>query len=265
MKTALAQINIRFEDKTANEDTVRKYIKEAADNSADIVFFPEMTFTGFTMDVQKNGDLNGETIDKIRQMSYSYNVAVGFGWIKRAGEKGENHYTVISPRGEILADYVKMHPFSYSSEDKYYNAGNSLSSFTYLGKRISVFICYDLRFPEIFQAASEESEIIAVAANWPERRREHWKALLKARGIENQSWILGVNCFGDQQELHYSGDSSIIKPDGTIASEINNAEGIIYAEIGDEVKDVRNGFPVKHDRRTELYKKLYKGCDDYEL
>ena len=209
------------------------------------------------MNVNKNADYNEYTIDKIKKLSYSYNIAIGFGWIKSVGDKGENHYTVISPDGDILADYVKMHPFSYSGEDKYYNAGNKLSSFTYCGKKISVFICYDLRFPEIFQAASEESEIIIVAANWPEKRCEHWKTLLKARAIENQSWIFGVNCYGDQQGIHYSGDSSIIKPDGTVIAELNNKEGIISAVIGNEAQEARKSFPVKNDRKNELYKKLY--------
>ena len=265
MKVSLVQLDIKYESKPINYINAEKYISEVSEKGADIVFFPEMTFTGFSMDVEKNIDLNDETIDKIKKMAYSYNVAIGFGWIKGAGEKGENHYTVISPDGQILADYVKMHPFSYSGEDKYYNGGNSLASFIYCGKKISIFICYDLRFPEIFQAASEESEIIVVAANWPERRRDHWRTLLKARAIENQSWILGVNCYGDQQDLHYSGDSSIIKPDGTILSEISNAEGFISAVIGDEVQEVRNGFPVKRDRKTELYKTLYKGSDSNEL
>ena len=265
MKISLVQLGIKYECKSINLINAAKYISEASANGSDIVFLPEMSFTGFSMNVENNMDLHAETIDQIKKMSYNNKVAVGFGWIKGSGEKGENHYTVISPDGDILADYVKMHPFSYSGEDKFYNGGNSLASFTYCGKKISIFICYDLRFPEIFQAASEESEIIVVAANWPERRRDHWRTLLKARAIENQSWILGVNCYGDQQDLHYSGDSSIIRPDGTIVSQLSDAEGVISAVVGDEAEEVRKGFPVKRDRKTELYKTLYKGSENNEL
>lgn len=257
MKIGLVQLDIRYESENLNLNNVKKYISEASQKCNDIVFFPEMSFTGFSMNVSKNADSDGKIIERMKKLSYNYKIAIGFGWSKKAGEKGENHYTVVAPDGGVLADYIKMHPFSYGHEDKYYNAGDCLSSFEYCGKKLSVFICYDLRFPEIFQAASEESEVIVVAANWPDKRRDHWKTLLKARAIETQSWILGVNCCGDQQDLHYSGDSSIIKPDGTIFSEISNSEGMISAVIGDEAKKVRSSFPVKNDRKTDLYKKLY--------
>lgn len=257
MKISAAQLEIIFENKEHNIACAEKMILEAADNGADIIFFPEMTFTGFTMRVDENSDKSSETIERIKKLSAHYGIAVGFGWINKAGEKGENHYTVVSPSGEKLADYVKIHPFSYSGEDKYYEGGTELSSFTYLGKKISIFICYDLRFPEIFQAASAESEVIVVAANWPERRREHWKTLLKARAIENQSWIIGVNCCGNQQGIHYSGDSCIIMPEGKVYTEINNSEGIIFSSIGDEAIEARKSFPVKKDRRNNLYKIFY--------
>ncbi len=261
MQISLVQLDIKYESYEQNMESVQKYIIEASQKGSDIIFFPEMTFTGFSMNVEKNAELCKNTIERVKEMAYG-RIAVGFGWVKQTEEKGENHYTVISPDGTVLADYVKMHPFSYSGEDKYYNAGSKLSSFIYCGKKISIFICYDLRFPEIFQAASKDSEVIVVAANWPERRSDHWKTLLKARAIENQSWILGVNCYGNQQELHYSGDSSIIMPDGTIEAAINNAEGMISVVIGDEMETARNNFPIKHDRRTELYKKLYKGSEE---
>lgn len=257
MKIGIVQLEIEFESIESNLEKAEKYIAYAAAKDIDIVFFPEMTFTGFSMNVEKNADCDGRIIEKMKKSAHVHSIAVGFGWIGKNGEKGENHYTVVSPDEEVLADYVKMHPFSYSNEDKYYNAGNRLVSFTYCGKRISTFICYDLRFPEIFQAASQESEIIVIAANWPEKRRDHWITLLKARAIENQSWILGVNCYGDQQELHYSGDSSIIRPDGEVIAECNNSDGMLCAVIGDEAETARSSFPVKHDRKIGLYKTLY--------
>ena len=151
MNIGIVQLDIEFEAKENNKKKVKKHIADAAERGVDILFFPEMTFTGFSMDVSKNADLNGSIIEEMKKLSSEYGVAVGFGWIKKTGERGENHYTVVSPDKEILSDYVKMHPFSYSNEDKYYNAGNSLAAFTYCGRRISTFICYDLRFPENFR------------------------------------------------------------------------------------------------------------------
>ncbi len=256
MKAALVQMDICFENKQKNTETALGYIREAACSGADIVLFPEMTLTGFSMNTALTAEENSETADLMKKAASENGIAVGFGWVKRSGEKAENHYTVASADGEILSDYVKIHPFSYSGEDRYFNAGDKLSSFTLCGKKISVFICYDLRFPEIFQAASEESEVIIVAANWPERRSEHWKVLLRARAIENQSWILGVNCFGTQQNLYYSGNTCAVRPDGTTAASVDDTAGIIYAEISDECRRAREGFPVKKDRRTELYRGL---------
>lgn len=253
MKAALCQLNIEFENREKNIINAEKYIAEAAGAGADIIFFPEMTLTGFSMNVNKTGEENNETIELMRSLALDNRTAVGIGWVKKAGDKSENHYSVISDKGEMLADYTKIHPFSYSGEDRYYNAGDALASFEYRGKKISIFICYDLRFPEIFQAASAESEIIVVAANWPEKRSYHWETLLAARAIENQSWILGVNCTGTQLGQYYNGSSRVIMPDGTVSDSIKDREGLIFADINDEAAEFRRAFPVKKDRKNELY------------
>lgn len=170
--------------------------------------------------------------------------------------RGENHYTVISPQGEVLSDYVKIHPFSYSGEDRYFAKGDATAHFTLEGIPFSHFICYDLRFPEIFQAVSGQAHVIIVAADWPGSRREHWKCLLRARAIENQCYILGVNTVGSQNGLTYTGDSCVIRPDGTVAAELSDEEGLIYYDLIDDVPDYRQAFPVKQDRRVELYGRL---------
>lgn len=256
MKAALCQLNIIFEGKMVNLINAEKYISEASDAQADIIFFPEMTLNGFSMNVSETGDREKESIKLISSLAGKYRIAIGFGWAAVKGDKGENHYTVISPDGSILADYIKIHPFSYSHEDRYFNAGTELSSFFYKGKKISLFICYDLRFPEIFQAVSKDSDVIVVAANWPEKRIAHWDTLLCARAIENQSWILGVNCFGDQNGLHYCGNSTAAAPDGTVREKLHDREGLIIIDINDEADETRKAFPVKNDRRPDLYKNM---------
>lgn len=256
MKAALCQLGIKFEDREANIIRAEKYIRESAEAGADIVFFPEMTLTGFSMNVEKTGEEKNETIELMKNFAVKYGIAAGFGWVKKAGNKGENHYSAVSSSGKLLADYIKIHPFSYSGEDRYYDAGEKLVSFEYCGKKISFFICYDLRFPELFQAASAESEIIVVAANWPEKRVYHWETLLAARAIENQSWFLGVNCYGTQLNQYYNGSSRVIMPDGTVCESISDREGLIFADINDEAEEFRSSFPVKKDRKNEFYSRL---------
>ena len=140
MKTALCQLEIEFENREANIVKAEKYITEASESGADIVFFPEMTLTGFSMNVNKTGEDNNDTAELMSSFASKHNIAVGFGWVKNAGDKGENHYSVVSPEGKMLADYIKIHPFSYSKEDRYYNAGESLVSFEYCGKPRPAFV-----------------------------------------------------------------------------------------------------------------------------
>ena len=185
-----------------------------------------------------------------------YQIAIGFGWVKRNGDKGENHYTVVNRTGAVLADYVKIHPFSFSGDDNHYIAGSQTAVFPFAGHTFGLFICYDLRFPEIFRAVSDAAEVLVVAANWPERRIAHWNKLLEARAIENQSWVLGVHCVGEQQTLHYNGSSRAVTPEGETAECLLDREGILFCEIGEEAARFRRSFPALQDRRNALYQKL---------
>ena len=135
----------------------------------------------------------------------------------------------------------------------------------YRGYHLGVQICYDLRFPETFQALSRQADLILVPANWPGRRREHWISLLQARAIENQSYIAGVNCVGDMDGQTYTGDSRLYGPDGMLCSgeiltpaDAQPGECAFIYEIDDQVKKVRTQFPVKKDRRDALYRQFYE-------
>ncbi|MCD8118168.1 MAG: hypothetical protein LUE29_01515 [Lachnospiraceae bacterium] len=179
----------------------------------------------------------------------------------------KNTYLIIDKDGRLIADYAKLHPFSYAGEDMHYSPGNSLSTFTLNGVRIGITVCYDLRFPEIYQAYADTCDVIIVAANWPAKRAEHWNALTKARAIETQCYIAAVNCVGDMDGQYYQGDSRVIGPDGEsipgrwfdIHSEKASPEGILFAEPDEErVRQVREAFPVRQDRRKEFYRDLLK-------
>ena len=191
-------------------------------------------------------------------------MAVGIGWVKDVGKFCENRYSIVTPEGEIL-EYTKLHPFSYSGEDRYFQGGTVLPVCEYRGYHLGVQICYDLRFPETFQALSRQADLILVPANWPGRRREHWISLLQARAIENQCYIAGVNCVGDMDGQTYTGDSRLYGPDGMLCSgeiltpaDAQPGECAFIYEIDDQVKKVRTQFPVKKDRRDALYRQFYE-------
>ena len=256
MKIGLYQYQISWEDKKENIGKLRTAL-ETISEDIDLLLLPEMSFTGFSMNTKITGEKDGETKEQIKSLCKKYNIAMGFGWVNGT-EKSENHYTVISREGNTISDYIKIHPFSFSGEDNYFVGGESISCFELEETRFSSLICYDLRFPELFRVASKKADVIVVPANWPQKRREHWITLLKARAIENQVYIIGINCVGDIGGLSYSGDSAVIAPDGSVLLDVGDIEGIVTYGFSNMVKKYRDEFPTYRDRKDELYSKLQK-------
>lgn len=262
MKIALYQMHMKWEDKEANYLKLENELLKNSGKNIRLFLLPEMSFTGFSMNTAITKECDNQTVKRISDYAKKFKVAIGFGWVKDCGEKSENYYSIVDSNGNILSQYAKIHPFSYSGENKKFRGGNWISNFCYGGIHFSTFICYDLRFPEIFQIASKKADVIIVPANWPDSRVEHWKCLLRARAIENQVYIVGINCVGKINKLGYSGYSCIIDPNGIILKEISNEEGILEYDLENNVQMIRNGFPVKNDRREELYNKLKNEGND---
>lgn len=258
MKIAICQTNIVFENKNENLSKALKLIKSSSD--ADLILFPEMSFTGFSMNITLTGETDDYTINAMKNAAKENNIAIGFGCVKLIDGKAENRYVIIDSNGEILSSYTKIHSFAIGGEREDFLSGNSLPNQVEIGlHKISTFICYDLRFPEIFRAVADNSTLITVAANWPKSRREHWVSLLKARAIENQVYIAGINCCGTQSDIEYCGDSMIIDPWGNVIAQAKSSnEEIVVCEIPNNVKEIRNSFPVGESRKLDLYKNIYK-------
>ena len=261
MRVAVVQTHIYWEEKKHNIEVARRYIEEAAEALADLIVFPEMSFTGFSMNLLAVEEQEAKdefcTNEEMKRLSTYYKIHIGYGWVKKGSQACENHYTIVDPKGNIISDYIKIHPFSYGEEHHYFTKGDHLSFCNIKGQRVSTFICYDLRFPEIFQVASKQAEVIVVAASWPEARKEHFTTLLKARAIENQCYIVASNCVGAINDDYYSGNSSLIAPNGSIIDTIEHKEGLIIADVLDDVETYRKTFPIKQDRREDLYQKLW--------
>ncbi|MGN0389700.1 MAG: nitrilase-related carbon-nitrogen hydrolase [Wujia sp.] len=254
MKLALAQTNIIWEDKQANLEKLEAVLKEA---DADFVAFPEMSLTGFSMHTDVTAEEHAESVEKVKVLAHKYQTNIGFGWVKQTAGLCENHYSIVSPEADLLLDYAKIHPFSYSEEDKYFRGGDYVCIGRVAGFSVGAAICYDLRFPELFRAMTPEAELIVVPANWPGRRSAHWKALLPARAIENQCYIAAVNCCGDMDGQYYAGDSCLYAPGGTLVAPVIKRlsgsaceeEMLLLYDIKNDVQSVRDAFPVMSDRR----------------
>lgn len=269
MKIALCQQEIIFENKIKNIEKICEFSEKAKKMGGDIVFFPEMSFTGFSMNLDRIGEPVGqsETVGKMSVLARRYQIAIGFGWAAlpqatdRINEKslGSNRFTLLDGNGEIVTEYSKIHPFTYGGESERYAKGEQIVSVPFLGRNVSLFICYDLRFPELFQIASQESDIIFVIANWPEIRSAHWQTLLRARAIETQSYLVGVNCYGSRDGDSYSGDSMAVDSIGNILGILSGREGVLICDLDDRAWRLRQKFSTRTDRQEELYGEYFSG------
>ena len=262
MKIGIAQINIIWEDKKANYQRLQlilEYLKSEK-MLPDVLYLPEMSFTGFSMDTKVTCD-RGETLENVSKLAVEYGVAIGYGVVYEARNgKYENHYEVVGAEGKVISDYVKLHPFSYGHEDEYFEPGNSIVTYEIKDFNVGSAICYDLRFPELFQTLSKKSELITIAANWADERSYAWKTLIRARAIENQCYIAAINCQGMMNGEHFDGDSALLDAYGMeveplYVAELEESKIMIY-DIENGIADIREGFPVKKDRREDLYGKI---------
>lgn len=270
VKIGMAQMDIAWEDIKENQKKVITFFDKAKEEKTDCIVFPEMTLTGFSMNVEKTGVLWREQVDFFRKMSLEYDIMTIFGYAMPLSDVLMEEHPDWNPfhnrlgvaeRGRMKLSYAKIHPFSYGLEGDYYQGGEELVSMQWKGIRFSPFICYDLRFPEIFQICSKESELLFVIANWPGSRIGQWEILLQARAIENQAIVVGVNRTGEGDGLHYNGHSVIYGPTGECLTEIKEEECLITGEVDlEKVKKSRKGFPMKEDRRENLYRKLWENA-----
>lgn len=262
LRVALFERNIAWEDKEANFAELERILPMLEHRQIDLLLLPEMSMTGFSMHTNVTAEEGCETIEACGRLAQGYGINIGVGWVKKAEKLSENHYTIVSSEdGSSLLDYTKMHPFSYADEDEYFVGGDSIDVCNIRNMNIGSAICYDLRFPELFTRLAKKSELIVVPANWPAKRSLHWITLLRARAIETQCFIAGINCCGDMDGQCYSGDSVMFGPEGEQLTpfeviNINDTDKIITYDVINNVDEVRKAFPVSSDRREELYGKL---------
>ncbi len=262
MKIAIAQTNIRFEQQEENLSHAAERIVEAASAHADLIIFPEMSFTGFSMRAEFLADLAPAAVVTIQNLARQCQIAIGFGCVKRAENcHFRNSYQIIDSAGNTIFDATKLHPFSYCHEDEFYIPGNAIATTTICGVPISALICYDLRFPEVFRLAAQNAHLILVPANWLSQRHAHWKTLLQARAIENQVYLLGINCTGNQGGNHFRGGSCLVNPEGEIVALCGEDDTLQQIDFTDDVEIFRRAFPTVHDARLDFYTSNYtKSC-----
>ena len=253
MKVAVIQHDIVWADRDANFVALTPSIAQAVDNDAELIVLSEMFSTGFVVDRDDIGEpFDGPSSQFLSRMACEHNVTIcGSCPEKQEGDPRPFNSLVVAHPNGTFDRYSKIHPFTYGGEDKYFRAGDSFVTISVNGIRLSLFVCYDLRFANEFWEVAHNTDAYIIPANWPESRRAHWIALLTSRAIENQAYVIGCNRIGDGGNLHYVGDSRIIDPLGAVLADASDEEVIIYADISAEaVRTVREKFPFLQDRRN---------------
>ncbi len=255
MKIHALQYDITWEDREATRATVERLLERARPAAGDLIVLPEMGFTGFSMDPARVADGEArETESLLAALARRHGAWVLGGIVTRAADgRGRNEAALASPDGAPAARYTKIHPFSPTGEHRRYEAGGEVVVAPCGAFGLAPFICYDLRFPEIFRTAARRgATLLAVLANWPEARHAHWRVLLQARAIENQAWVVGVNRCGSDPKFVYAGGTAIVDPFGTVVAEAGDGEAVVTAAADPEsVAGLRARFPVLDDLRPE--------------
>jgi predicted amidohydrolase len=256
MNVLALQLDIVWHDKRANHDKVAALLDRAGAPAGSLVVLPEMFATGFSMDVAHIADdARRETEQFLARTAIQRNVAVIGGLVTRGPDgRGRNEAIVAFPDGRETLRYQKLQPFTLGREAEHYSAGTDILLFEWQGFQIAPFICYDLRFPELFRAAVlRGANVLTVIANWPAARDEHWATLLKARAIENLCYVIGVNRCGKDPNFAYSGRTAILGPRGGEIAGIASAEGAIAGKLSLEaLLEWRREFPALDDIRRDF-------------
>jgi len=251
----LVQLDIAWERPEANHAAVARLLASTTPAPGDLVLLPEMFATGFSFNVPVTAD-GGATLAFVQSIADAHGVTVLAGRTVVLGGVARNVTSVVAPGGRV-AEFAKIHPFQKESE--HFEPGHDVITFPWAAAGLAVCpaICYDLRFPEVFRRGLLlGAEVFAVGACWPDVRQAHWRALLVARAIENQAYVLGCNRVGMDPlppiagGSRYIGGSIVVSPTGAIAGELGDSEGVLSVEIDPAaLRDWRSRFSAWRDMR----------------
>lgn len=247
MKVTIIQSSIIWEDIDKNLKHFSNKINSIKEYT-DLIVLPEMFATGFSMKPEKFASSENIQIEWLRNQAKKKDAILVAGIITNKKDIFFNSLIWMQPNGEYSV-YNKKHLFSFAGENKHYTAGNSFLITKIKDWRIRPLICYDLRFP-VWSRNKNDYDILIYIANWPERRKDAWKTLLKARAIENQCYVIGVNRIGnDDNNIYHSGDSAIIDPKGNIISKTKaHEEKVETISLNlEELNIFKKKFPVEKD------------------
>ncbi len=251
MQIVAVQLDILWENKDRNHRRVEELLANSSIQAGSLIILPEMFDTGFSMrlDVTANpGQRDSESV--LRELAGRYQSAVLGGVVGPVIDgRASNLAVAFSPQGDELVRYQKQKPFSLVGEGDSYPAGSGERIFEWQGVQVAPFVCYDLRFPELFRpAAFQGAELLVVIACWPAARSEHWVRLLQARAIENLAASVGVNRCGEEPGLKFDGRSCAFDHSGIELFQADANPQVLQTSIDIEaLRRWRQKFPALRD------------------
>ncbi len=255
---SLAQMRIKLARVEDNLATAEQMISQAASRDSDLVLLPELWSTGY--DLANAADYAAELgtgmFEQLAESARANSIAVFGSILEGHGDQVMNCATYHDAAGELRGVYRKIHLFRLFDEHKWLGEGLRPTVMDLPWGRAGLSICYDLRFPELFRryAVADGAKLMLICAEWPLVRVQHWRALLIARAIENQCFVVAANSCGDTGGTVFAGHSMVIDPWGKVLLEAAEDEALLTAEIDlDEVDRVRQQIPIFEDRRPDAY------------
>ena len=254
MHIVACQTDIAWKDKAANRRRVLDLLDSETVPAGSLIVLPEMFESGFTMKLDVAVDADGSGLAFVKEIAAKYQSTVLAGVVTAdSSGKGLNQAVAVSADGRELVRYTKMHPFTPAGESEHYQAGDTVNTFECGGFTVAPLICYDLRFPELArEAVLLGANVLIYIASWPAARAAHWSALLTARAIENQAYVVGVNRVGNDPKNDYPGLSCVIDPQGKQVASADNKPVALHADLDiDTLQAYRDALPFLKDMRSE--------------
>jgi len=226
LTVSIVQADLYWHDADKNRQQFSTVLHELNDQT-DLIVLPEMFTTGFTMDAAAYAEaMDGVSVAWLKEMAVEKNATVCGSLIIAENDKFYNRFVCVDQNGQLVS-YDKRHLFRLANEQHNFTAGDKIVTFEINGWGICPMVCYDLRFPA-WSRNRDNYDLLLYVANWPSRRHYAWESLLRARAIENLSYVVGVNRTGvDGNDIPYTGGSAIIDYAGQELAILNNETGII--------------------------------------
>jgi predicted amidohydrolase len=253
MRVALVQHDVAFEEPATTCGHLAPLVEAATRQGAQLVVLTEMFASGYSMAAEKVAEpaTGGVGARFLLDMAAATGAAVcgSLPMRRDGGSLPVNRFICAFPDGTTVG-YNKVHPFSYAGEDEHYGAGTSVSTFHWDGTALTPFVCYDLRFADLFWALATSTDCYLVVANWPSTRQAHFRALAVARAIENQAYVLATNRVGTGGGVDYAGGTIAVGPLGEVVAEAGEGEETLIVDVSAaRVEEVRAAYPFLRDRR----------------